>query len=92
MAQSERVMSDPVRQGMLDYIREALSRRKGQWREIADASDVAYDTVSKIARGVIPEPGVLKCERLEATLRALDEADRLLAAQQHPVPLTAPVS
>jgi hypothetical protein len=61
--------------GLLTFVVEALSRRKGQWREISDAAEVPYDTTSKIARGVIPEPGVLKIERLEKVLRRLDEAD-----------------
>ncbi len=78
--------------GMLDYVRQALNRHKGQWKEIGTAADVPYDTLSKIARGKIPEPGVLKVERLDRVLRALDEANERLNPRQDVLPLSAPIS
>lgn len=66
--------SEIIQKGLLVSVRGGLNRRKGQWDEISDASDVPYDTVAKIARGTTPEPGVLKCQRLWWTLAALDDA------------------
>jgi hypothetical protein len=69
MAQTSAIMSVHL----LDFVREGLCSRKGQWREIARAAKVPYDTVSKIARGANKEPGVLKVQRLADHLRQLDE-------------------
>lgn len=75
MAHSDRVdTSEIVKKGLLGAVRDGLNRRKGEWIEIAGASDVAYDTVSKIARGATTEPGVLKCQRIWWTLAAIDDA------------------
>jgi len=69
------VPASDLKEGLLESVVSRLRKRKGQWREIGDLSNVPYDTVSKIARGVVPEPGVLKVERLDRTLTALDEAE-----------------
>ncbi len=49
---------------MLETVIAALDARKGEWREIADASGVPYSTLCKIAQGVIPNPGVLGVQAL----------------------------
>jgi len=75
MAQNPCVMND----GLLNYVLGGLAKRKGSWRAIAKASDVPYDTLSKIARGATTDPGVLTVERLEKHLRQLDAEERLAA-------------
>lgn len=60
---------------LLEYVREGLNRRKGQWRQIAARSDVPYDTLSKIARGLTVDPGVLTVQKLAAHLQELDRMD-----------------
>ena len=67
--------ADP-KEGLTDSVIRRLNERKGQWREIADLSAVPYPTLAKIARGVIPEPGGRKLERLDRVLAQLDETDK----------------
>lgn len=43
----------------------------GEWKRIAQASGVDYDTVARIARGNFPNPGVVTCERIEDALAQL---------------------
>jgi hypothetical protein len=82
MAHCPRVMSNADPAGLLETVRRGLQARKGQWREIEDLSEsaagerVPYDTISKIARGATPNPGVLTVERLAKTIQALDDLDR----------------
>jgi len=56
---------------LLEFVRSGLNARKGQWREIGEAADVPYDTLSKIARGANKEPGVLKVQRIANALQRL---------------------
>jgi hypothetical protein len=96
MAHDDCVMSTTEASvGLLESVRAGLQARKGQWREIAELAEVLfpeqgvpYDTISKIARGATPNPGVLTCERLDTTLRALDEQDaRRAESKQLPLSL-----
>lgn len=77
-------------QNLLDYVKGALQRRKGSWPAISLAADVPYDTLSKIARGAIPDPGVLKVQRLADHLRELDVLDPPLQAQTETAPGARP--
>jgi len=65
---------------LLEYVRDGLNSRKGQWRQIAARSDVPYDTVSKIARGVTVDPGVRTVQKLAHHLQLLDSLDGVQAA------------
>lgn len=67
---------------LLARVRAGLVRRRGQWPEIAELSEVPRDTISKIARGVTEDPGVQKVERLERVLRALDASDARAEAER----------
>lgn len=60
--------------GMLSYVLAQLEVHKGKWREIADATEVPYDTISKIARGAINDPRVSKLERLHNYLKEREVA------------------
>jgi hypothetical protein len=75
MAQNPSAMND----GLLNYVVGALAKRKGHWRAIGVASGVPYDTLSKIARGATPDPGVLTVERLAKHLRQRDDEEQLAA-------------
>ena len=46
--------------GMIDIndIAARLQKRKGKWRDLAEASGVPYFTLTKIARGTITNPGI----------------------------------
>jgi hypothetical protein len=48
---------------------------KGSWQRIAEISGVDYSTLSRIARGEIPNPGVITCERIDAAIQAIDSAE-----------------
>lgn len=59
---------------MLTYVLAQLEAQKGKWREIALATEVPYDTLSKIARGQIADPRVIKLERLYDYLKEAEAA------------------
>jgi transcriptional regulator with XRE-family HTH domain len=40
----------------------------GAWKHIAQVSGVDYSTLVRIARGEIPNPGVITCERIAAAV------------------------
>lgn len=40
----------------------------GCWERIAKVSGVDYSTIARIARGEIPNPGVVTCERISAAV------------------------
>ena len=60
-------------QGLHEFVLEGLQRHKGTWPEIAKETGVPYDTITKIARLDIEDPGVTKCELLAANIRMRDE-------------------
>lgn len=41
---------------ILEYVREQLKARRGEWQSIASASGVPYFTLSKIASGTTKNP------------------------------------
>ena len=55
------------KRGMLNttaQIVKALQARKGEWRQISAASGIPYSTLSKLARGKIPSPGLGNINKL----------------------------
>lgn len=46
----------------------ALEAKRGQWREIAAATNVSYSWLSKFANGRIPNPGYATLLRLHQHL------------------------
>jgi hypothetical protein len=70
----------------LETIVAELKQLKGSgcWKRIATASGTDYTTIARIARGDMPNPGVLTCERI---------ADAILAEKAGPPsgPDAAPV-
>ena len=60
--------------GTLTELQAALMSIKGEgrWSGIAKVAGCTYDTLARIARGDIPNPGILTCERLFAALKATD--------------------
>jgi transcriptional regulator with XRE-family HTH domain len=49
---------------MHELVVEELAKNKGRWRALADATGVPYYTLTKIASGAIPNPGVDHIQRL----------------------------
>jgi hypothetical protein len=47
----------------------------GALKRIAQISGVDYSTIVRIARGEIPNPGVITCERIAAAIQAIDSAE-----------------
>jgi hypothetical protein len=45
-------------------------KHKRRWARIAQSSKTDYTTISRIARGVMPNPGVLTCERIADAIAA----------------------
>lgn len=58
---------------MLDYVTGRLASSRGKWPEVSAKTGVPYHTISKIASGVINDPGVRKIEILADYFRKLDE-------------------
>jgi hypothetical protein len=58
--------------GTLTELQAALMALKGEgrWSRIAKGAGCTYDTLARIARGDIPNPGILTCERLFAAIKA----------------------
>ena len=55
---------------ILDYVLAQLEQRKGTWPQIAKDTDVAYDTITKIAQRQIDDPRVSKVQALANYFRA----------------------
>lgn len=49
---------------------ELLERDKGNWPQTAADTELGREWLSKLARGLIPDPGVTKIEKLHAYLSA----------------------
>jgi hypothetical protein len=47
-----------------------LMERKGEWKRIADHSNVSYSWISKFVNGHIPNPGYTTLRDLQRTLKA----------------------
>lgn len=57
---------------MYEEIIALLKTKKGRYREISDATGLAYDWLCQVSRGVINDPGIKKMELLHEHLRAMD--------------------
>lgn len=64
-------MSNPT---LLDYVIQSLADARGNWPEISKVTEVPYHTISKIASGATPDPGVRKIETLAAYFRSAEKA------------------
>ena len=64
-------MSHPT---LLDYVIQSLADARGSWPEISKATEVPYHTISKIASGATPDPGVRKVEILATYFRSIEKA------------------
>ena len=62
-------------------VRAALEKRRGEWRLIAEQSNVSHSWISQFVRGKIPNPGY-------ETLRGL--ARMLGVGDDPPIPTPAP--
>lgn len=58
-------------QELLDW----LDKNKGstRWQEVATASGVTYNTISRIARGYMKTPSIVVVERLVAGIKATEK-------------------
>jgi transcriptional regulator with XRE-family HTH domain len=59
-----------------------LDANKGttRWQEVAAASGVTYNTISRIARGYMKAPSIVVVERLVAGIKATEKQHALKAA------------
>lgn len=57
-------------QTLLEQTIELLRLRQSTFREIAAATGLDYDWLSKLSQGAIGDPGVRKIEKLHAYLSA----------------------
>jgi predicted transcriptional regulator len=55
---------------LLEYVLARLDETKGQWREIAEASGVPYDTLTKVAQRRNANPRVGTVQQLADYFRA----------------------
>jgi len=62
----------------LDFVLRQLQERKGGWPQIEKDTGMPYSWLSKLARGLIDDPGVKKIEKLARYFRLLEkqEAER----------------
>ena len=62
----------------LDFVLRQLQERKGRWPQIEKDTGMPYSWLSKLARGLIDDPGVKKIEKLARYFRLLEkqEAER----------------
>ena len=62
-------------------VKALLEKRKGDWRSIADESNVSYSWLSKFVNGYIPNPGYTTLKGLHEYLsnkkRAVVKTDEL---------------
>ncbi len=64
----------------LDFVLRQLQFRKGDWPQIGKDTGMPYSWLSKLARGLIDDPGVKKIEKLARYFRLLDKQDSERAA------------
>ncbi|MEY2656110.1 MAG: hypothetical protein RLZZ524_3138 [Pseudomonadota bacterium] len=50
-------------------VRSLLMDRKGEWKRIADVSNVSYSWISKFVNGHIPNPGFSTLRDLQKSLK-----------------------
>jgi predicted transcriptional regulator len=61
-------------QTLLDYVLEQLDMHKGEWRQIAEESEVPYDTLTKVAQRKNENPRVRTVQKLADYFRARERA------------------
>ncbi|WP_371355569.1 hypothetical protein ACA087_00635 [Pseudomonas chlororaphis] len=49
---------------LLGFIKDELSRRRGEWREISTTAKVPYFTLSKISNGTTKDPRISSVQAL----------------------------
>lgn len=49
---------------LLGFIKDELSRRRGEWREISTTAKVPYFTLSKISNGATKDPRISSVQAL----------------------------
>lgn len=54
-----------------DFVMRQLQERKGSWPQIEKDTGMPYSWLSKLARGLIDDPGVKKIEKLARYFRLL---------------------
>ncbi len=64
----------------LDFVLRQLQERKGNWPQIEKDTGMPYSWLSKLARGLIDDPGVKKIEKLARYFRLLDKQETERAA------------
>jgi transcriptional regulator with XRE-family HTH domain len=52
-------------------LKASLDKRRGDWKQIADASGISYSWLSQFVRDKIPNPGYATLQKLAATLQKL---------------------
>lgn len=63
----------------LHQVVESLQRLKGEgaWIDIARSTGIHYDTVARIARGAIKNPGIGTVEKLAAALALVERREQM---------------
>jgi hypothetical protein len=64
----------------LDFVMRQLQERKGSWPQIEKETGLDYSWLSKLARGVIDDPGVKKIGKLAVYFRLLSKQEAERAA------------
>lgn len=59
----------------LDFVLGQLQERKGNWPQIEKDTGMPYSWLSKLARGLIDDPGVKKIEKLARYFRLLEKQE-----------------
>lgn len=59
---------------LLGYVRTRLNDVKGEWPGISAATEVPYDTITKIAQGTTKDPRVSSVQRLANYFREREAA------------------
>ena len=59
------LMSESIHQ----YVLEQLQLSKGQWAQVAEATEISKRTIEKIASGESKSPGVRSIEKLSSYFR-----------------------
>ena len=49
----------------LQSVKAELERRRGEWPALCEATGISYHWLTKLARGVIRDPGISKIDRLQ---------------------------
>lgn len=63
-----------VEPSLFDYVLAKLKASNGRWRQIADAADVPYDTLTKVALGRVKNPRIETVQKLADYFRAEEQA------------------